>query len=90
MLSTALAVVDAEGLDALTMRQLGQESQRDPLVSTGARPTGQPCWTESLKVLNELTILPTDPDCQASCDNRCVSWAPAGLSSRDSLRTIAC
>ena len=31
VLSTALALVDAEGLDALTMRRLGQELGRDPM-----------------------------------------------------------
>ena len=31
VLSTALALVDAEGLDALTMRRLGQELDRDPM-----------------------------------------------------------
>ena len=31
VLSAALALVDAEGLNALTMRRLGQELGRDPM-----------------------------------------------------------
>ena len=66
VLSAALAVVDAEGLDALTMRRLGQELGRDPMglnryaVNRAALLDGV-----SELVLNELAIIPEDPDWQA-------------------------
>jgi AcrR family transcriptional regulator len=66
VLSTALKLVDAEGLEALTMRRLGQELGRDPMslyryaVNRAALLDGV---TEM--VLNELVIFPDDPDWQA-------------------------
>jgi len=66
VLSAALELVDAEGLDALTMRRLGQELGRDPMslyryaASRAALLDGV-----SELVLNELAIIPDDPDWQA-------------------------
>jgi len=66
VLSTALELVDAEGLDALTMRRLGQELGRDPMslyryaANRAALLDGV---TES--VLDELTIFTEVLDWQA-------------------------
>jgi AcrR family transcriptional regulator len=66
VMSAALSLVDAEGLDALTMRRLGQELGRDPMglyrytANRGALLDGV-----SELVLNELAIFPDDPDWQA-------------------------
>ena len=66
VLSTALEVVDAEGLEALTMRRLGQELGRDPMslyryaANRAALLDG---LTES--VLDELTIFTEVLDWQA-------------------------
>ena len=66
VLSTALELVDAEGLDALTMRRLGQELGRDPMslyryaANRAALLDG---LTES--VLDELTIFTEVLDWQA-------------------------
>jgi AcrR family transcriptional regulator len=66
VLSTALALVDAEGLEALTMRRLGQELQRDPMSLyryAANRASLLDGVTE--RVLNELAIFPDDPDWQS-------------------------
>jgi AcrR family transcriptional regulator len=66
VLSTALELVDAEGLDALTMRRLGQELRRDPMSLyryAANRAAVLDGVTEM--VLNELAIFPDDPDWQA-------------------------
>ncbi|WP_258804831.1 TetR/AcrR family transcriptional regulator C-terminal domain-containing protein [Pseudarthrobacter sp. NS4] len=66
VLSTALALVDKEGLEALSMRRLGQELQRDPMslyryaVNRAALLDGI-----SEMVFDELAIFPDDPDWQA-------------------------
>jgi AcrR family transcriptional regulator len=66
VLTTALELVDAEGLDALTMRRLGQELGRDPMslyryaANRAALLDGV---TET--VLNELAIFADDPDWQS-------------------------
>ncbi len=66
VLSTALTLVDAEGLDALTMRRLGQELQRDPMsLYRYAANRAALLDGVSERVLNELAILPDDPDWQA-------------------------
>lgn len=66
VLSTALALVDAEGLDALTMRRLGQELQRDPMsLYRYAANRAALLDGVSERVLNELPIFPDDPDWQA-------------------------
>jgi AcrR family transcriptional regulator len=65
VLSAALELVDSEGLEALTMRRLGQELGRDPMslyryaASRAALLDGV---TEL--VLNELAIFPDDKDWQ--------------------------
>ena len=66
VLSAALELVDAEGLEALTMRRLGQELGRDPMslyryaANRAALLDGV---TET--VLNELAIFVDDRDWQA-------------------------
>lgn len=63
VLTTALQLVDSEGLDALSMRRLGQELGCDPMslyryaANRAALLDGV---TET--VLKELAILPDDPD----------------------------
>lgn len=66
VLSTALALVDAEGLDALTMRRLGQELDRDPM-SLYRYAANRAALLDGVSemVFNELAILPEDPDWQA-------------------------
>src|SRR5688500_13801430 len=66
VLSAALALVDAEGLDALTMRRLGQELGRDPmgLYRYAANRAALLDGVSEL-VLNELAIFPDDPDWRA-------------------------
>lgn len=66
VLSTALALVDAEGLDALTMRRLGHELQRDPM-SLYRYAANRAALLDGVSemVLNELAIFPDDPDWQA-------------------------
>jgi AcrR family transcriptional regulator len=66
ILSTALELVDAEGLDALTMRRLGQELGRDPMTLyryAANRADLLDGVTEI--VLDELTIFADEPDWQA-------------------------
>lgn len=65
VLSTALELVDSEGLDALTMRRLGQELGRHPMSLyryAGNRAALLDGVTEL--VLDELTIFPYDKDWQ--------------------------
>jgi AcrR family transcriptional regulator len=65
VLSTALELVDSEGLDALTMRRLGQELGRDPMSLyryAGNRAALLDGVTEL--VLDELSIFPDDKDWQ--------------------------
>lgn len=82
VLSTSLELVDAEGLDALTMRRLGQEPGRDPmsLYRYAANRTAlQDGVAET--VLNELAIFADDPDWQAQLrksPTTCGSW-PCGI-----------
>jgi AcrR family transcriptional regulator len=66
VLSTALELVDAEGLDALTMRRLGQQLGRDPM-SLYRYAANRAALLDGVSemVLNELAILPDDPDWQA-------------------------
>jgi AcrR family transcriptional regulator len=66
VLSTALAVVDAEGLDALTMRRLGQELGRDPM-SLYRYASNRAALLDGVTelVLQELSIFPDRPDWQA-------------------------
>jgi AcrR family transcriptional regulator len=66
VLAAALALVDAEGLDALTMRRLGQQLGRDPmgLYRYAANRAALLDGVSEL-VLNELAIFPDDPDWQA-------------------------
>ena len=66
MLSAALELVDSEGLDALTMRRLGQELGRDPMsLYRYAENRAALLDGVSELVLNELAIIPDDPDWQA-------------------------
>jgi AcrR family transcriptional regulator len=66
VLSTALTLVDSEGLDALTMRRLGQELGRDPM-SLYRYAANRAALLDGVSelVLNELAIFPNDPDWQA-------------------------
>ena len=66
VLTAALALVDAEGLDALTMRRLGQELGRDPM-SLYRYADNRAALLDGVSelVLNELAIIPDDPDWQA-------------------------
>lgn len=82
VLSISLELVDAEGLDALTMRRLGQEPGRNPmsLYRYAANRTAlQDGVAET--VLNELAIFADDPDWQAQLrksPTTCGSW-PCGI-----------
>lgn len=66
VLTKALEVVDAEGLEALTMRRLGQELGRDPM-SLYRYAENRAALLDGVTelVLNELTIHPDDPDWKA-------------------------
>ena len=66
VLSAALELVDAEGLDALTMRRLGQVLGRDPMsLYRYAENRAELLDGVSELVLNELAIFPADPDWKA-------------------------
>ncbi len=66
VLAKALEVVDAEGLEALTMRRLGQELERDPMsLYRYAENRAALLDGVSELVLNELPIHPEDPDWKA-------------------------
>lgn len=66
VLAKALDVVDREGLDALTMRRLGQELGRDPMsLYRYAENRAALLDGVSELVLNELSIEPGDPDWKA-------------------------
>lgn len=66
VLAKALELVDAEGLDALTMRRLGQELNRDPMsLYRYAENRAALLDGVSELVLNELAIHPEDPDWKA-------------------------
>lgn len=66
VLTKALEVVDEEGLDALTMRRLGQELDRDPMsLYRYAENRAALLDGVSELVLNELSIHPEDPDWKA-------------------------
>ena len=66
VLTAALELIDAEGLDALTMRRLGQELGRDPMgLYRYAENRAAVLDGVSELVLNELAIFPDDPDWQA-------------------------
>lgn len=66
VLSKALELVDAEGLDALTMRRLGQELGRDPM-SLYRYAENRAALLDGVAelVLNQLKIQPEDPDWKA-------------------------
>lgn len=66
VLSAALELVDREGLDALTMRRLGQQLGRDPM-SLYRYAANRAALLDGVSelVLNELAIFPEDPDWQA-------------------------
>ena len=63
VLAKALELVDAEGLDALTMRRLGQELGRDPM-SLYRYAENRAALLDGVTelVLNQLNIHPEDPD----------------------------
>ena len=66
VLSAALELVDDEGLDALTMRRLGQVLERDPMsLYRYAENRAALLDGVSELVLNELAIFPADPDWKA-------------------------
>jgi AcrR family transcriptional regulator len=66
VLTKVLEVVDAEGLEALTMRRLGQELERDPMsLYRYAENRAALLDGVSELVLNELPIHPEDPDWKA-------------------------
>ncbi|MBG0741079.1 TetR/AcrR family transcriptional regulator C-terminal domain-containing protein [Paeniglutamicibacter antarcticus] len=66
VLSAALVLVDSEGLDALTMRRLGQELGRDPM-SLYRYAANRAALLDGVSelVLNELAIFSDDPDWRA-------------------------
>lgn len=66
VLAKALELVDAEGLDALTMRRLGQELGRDPM-SLYRYAQNRAALLDGVTelVLNQLRIHPEDPDWKA-------------------------
>lgn len=66
MLSLALALVDREGLDVLSMRRLGQELQCDPM-SLYRYAANRAALLDGVSemVFDELAIFPDDPDWQA-------------------------
>jgi AcrR family transcriptional regulator len=66
VLAKALELVDAEGLDALTMRRLGQELGRDPM-SLYRYAENRAALLDGVTelVLNQLSIQPKDPDWKA-------------------------
>jgi AcrR family transcriptional regulator len=63
VLAAALEMVDAEGLDALTMRRLGHQLGRDPM-SLYRYAANRAALLDGISelVLNELAIFPKDPD----------------------------
>ena len=66
VLSSALELVDAEGLEALTMRRLGQVLGRDPMsLYRYAENRAALLDGVSELVLDELSIFPADPDWKA-------------------------
>ncbi|MBT2565316.1 TetR/AcrR family transcriptional regulator C-terminal domain-containing protein [Arthrobacter sp. ISL-85] len=66
VLSTALELIDAEGLDALTMRRLGQELGRDPMsLYRYAANRADVLDGVTEIVLDELAIFADEPDWQA-------------------------
>lgn len=66
VLTKALELVDAEGLEALTMRRLGQELGRDPMsLYRYAENRAALLDGVSELVLNQLRIHPEDPDWKA-------------------------
>src|SRR6476620_9044232 len=66
VLAKALELVDAESLEALTMRRLGQELGRDPMsLYRYAENRAALLDGVSELVLNEVDIGPDDPDWQA-------------------------
>lgn len=70
VLAKALEIVDAEGLDALTMRRLGTELGRDPMsLYRYAENRAALLDGVSELVLNQLTIHPEDPDWKAQLRN---------------------
>ncbi|MGN6441257.1 MAG: TetR/AcrR family transcriptional regulator C-terminal domain-containing protein [Arthrobacter sp.] len=66
VLAKALELVDAEGLDALSMRRLGQELGRDPM-SLYRYAENRAALLDGVTelVLNQLSIHPEDPDWKA-------------------------
>jgi AcrR family transcriptional regulator len=66
VLTAALKLLDAEGLDALTMRRLGQELGRDPM-SLYRYAANRAALLDGVTelVLNELAIIGDDRDWQA-------------------------
>jgi AcrR family transcriptional regulator len=63
VLATALALIDAEGADALSMRRLARALDRDPMILYRHAPNKAALLdgvTET--VLAPLTVDPTDPD----------------------------
>lgn len=66
VLSTALEILDAEGVDALSMRRLGEQLGRDPMsLYRYANGRAELLDGVSELVLNELPINADDPDWQA-------------------------
>jgi AcrR family transcriptional regulator len=66
VLAKALELVDAEGLDALTMRRLGQELGRDPMsLYRYAENRAALLDGAAELVLDQLSIQPADPDWKA-------------------------
>ncbi|GAA3698238.1 TetR/AcrR family transcriptional regulator C-terminal domain-containing protein [Arthrobacter ginkgonis] len=66
VLAAALHLVDTEGLDALTMRRLGQILDRDPMALYRYAPNRAALLDGVTElVIQELVIEPADPDWQS-------------------------
>ncbi|MET1035501.1 MAG: TetR/AcrR family transcriptional regulator C-terminal domain-containing protein [Arthrobacter sp.] len=66
VLAAALRLVDTEGLDALTMRRLGQALERDPMALYRYAPNRAALLDGVAElVIQELVIEPAEPDWQS-------------------------
>jgi AcrR family transcriptional regulator len=70
VLSTALGLVDREGLDGLSMRRLARELGRDPMTLYRYAPNKAALLDAVAEtVLSQLKVDPTDPDWAAQLRN---------------------
>ena len=62
MLVTALRLVDAHGLDALTMRRLGHELDRDPMTLYRHTPNRTALLDAVAELVLDQLVIPFEPD----------------------------